>query len=79
MPTPYSPAHDYSIQEYEDALNKLALIIQKTGDQYLCLFEALNRQYERRLKTKTTLDMVNERIKNLNEIRTQTRTHFGTP
>ncbi len=73
------PAEDYSITEYEAALDKLALIIQNGNREYLCLFEALNKAYELRLKNKTTLDIVNERVKNLNESGTQTRTHFGTP
>ncbi len=79
MYQPCPPALDYSIEEYEEALDKLALIIENGNQQYLCLFEALNRVYELRLKNKTTLDMVRERVKYLNETGTLTRTHFGTP
>ena len=79
MPSPKPiTAENYSLAEYEAALDKLALIIQKGRREYLCLFETLNKAYELRLKNKTTLDIVNERVKNLNEIGTQTRTHFGT-
>ena len=80
MPSPMPlSTEDYSIAEYEAALDKLALIIQKDRREYLCLFEVLNKAYELRLQNKTTLDIVNERVKNLNEIGTQTRTHFGIP
>lgn len=80
MPSPEPlSAEDYSIAEYEAALDKLALIIQKGRREYLCLFETLNKAYELRLQNKTTLDIVNERVKNISEIGTQTRTHFGTP
>ena len=77
LPPHVTPAQDFenfTLQDIEKALDKLAMIVEIYGQQYLPLFEHLLNERENMLNQNTTLGIALNRAKNLR----QNDVHFDT-
>ena len=77
LPPHVTPARDFenfTLHDVEKGLDKLAMIVDIHGQQYLPLFEHLLNERERMLNQNSTLGIALNRAKNLR----QNATHFDT-